>query len=570
MPTACSSPPRRALLAFEGGGAKGLVHLGALHAVEATGRFEIAAVAGTSAGAMIAALVAAGYRAEDLFSLAGPDAAEAGHKPPAHGFASLLDGLGLADATAVFGAAPWARLAGFRRLLDWGARGALAALAGHLLMILVLQALYGGWGALAGLVLLFVHAGWLGWRLVLGGASLDGVRDCFDRALSAKCPAAAAQGRRVLFRDLPHLRICAANLTRRRLEVFSAQTAPDVAVADAVAASVCFPFAFRPWVIDRGAGRGEELHLDGGLISNLPAWCLDEERRLDPDAITLAIAIRDTDAASPATRRHWLPAMFKTTIFGGEVLSTRGDGPIEILRLDTTVPLLAFDITRAAAIREVRAQRQATLALLETRVLGFPDKQREDVRGVRMAALSRIEDFCAGRGLAFAPGDIRAALAIPEDHLAGGFLLREAAASVRSLTLRYGDGFDGWADEGLVLPVEGTTVGEAWRPLDPASGAREPAFRFLDEPDLAFRGSANRLRGLRMRPGLAWVLGVPVALMVPDPGTGAGSTILDAVLVLDGTTRLAPDRALRGAFIEMLNRLIAEEIRPSFALPEEV
>ena len=562
------TPPRRALLAFEGGGAKGLVHLGALHAIEDSGRFEIAGVAGTSAGAMIAALVAAGYRAEDLFSLAGPHAAEELGKRPEAGFAGILGTLELADATAVFGATPWRNLSDFRRLLGWARRGAGAALAGHLGLVLVMQALFGGWGGLLGLLLLSWHAGWLAWRLLLGGANLDGVRDCFDRALLAKCPDAQAEGRRVLFRDMPHLHICAANLSLRRLEVFSAMTAADVAVADAVCASICFPFAFRPWGIDRGPGRGVEWHLDGGLLSNLPAWCLDEERRLDPDAVTLAIAIRDTDRSAPATRRNWLPAMLRTALFGGEVLSTRGAGVIEILRLDTQIPLLAFDIGKAAAIKEVRDQRRAVAALLETRVLGFPDTQRADVRDIRAAAVARIGAFCAERLLPFAPSDLRAALALPENHLGSGFVTREAKLAVRSLTLRYGDGFEGWADEGLVLPVQGTTVGAAWRPVDSASGRREPAFRFLDTPDAAFDGEANLHRRLRMRPGLSWVLGVPVTLAVPAPA-GSRPALLDAVFVLDGITRLPADEALRAAFVDMLDLLIAEEIGPTFALPEE-
>ena len=58
----------KAFLIFEGGGAKGLAHIGALKAAEQRG-IEPAGVAGASAGSIVAALVAAGYTADDLYDL---------------------------------------------------------------------------------------------------------------------------------------------------------------------------------------------------------------------------------------------------------------------------------------------------------------------------------------------------------------------------------------------------------------------------------------------------------------------------------------------------------------------
>jgi NTE family protein len=57
----------KAYAVFEGGGACGYAHIGALRAAEARG-IEFCAVAGTSIGAAIAALVAAGYTSSDLFT----------------------------------------------------------------------------------------------------------------------------------------------------------------------------------------------------------------------------------------------------------------------------------------------------------------------------------------------------------------------------------------------------------------------------------------------------------------------------------------------------------------------
>ncbi len=55
----------RVFVAFEGGGAKGLVHIGALKALEEYGA-DICGLAGTSAGAIIAALRATGMHADDM------------------------------------------------------------------------------------------------------------------------------------------------------------------------------------------------------------------------------------------------------------------------------------------------------------------------------------------------------------------------------------------------------------------------------------------------------------------------------------------------------------------------
>src|SRR5579864_2704485 len=55
---------------FEGGGVKGIGLIGALSVVESRG-FSWGNVAGTSAGAIVASLVAAGYKATELKQIVG-------------------------------------------------------------------------------------------------------------------------------------------------------------------------------------------------------------------------------------------------------------------------------------------------------------------------------------------------------------------------------------------------------------------------------------------------------------------------------------------------------------------
>jgi NTE family protein len=58
--------PREADAVFEGGGVKGIAFAGAIKVAEQAGVQEWKNVAGTSAGAIAACLLAAGYHAADL------------------------------------------------------------------------------------------------------------------------------------------------------------------------------------------------------------------------------------------------------------------------------------------------------------------------------------------------------------------------------------------------------------------------------------------------------------------------------------------------------------------------
>src|SRR2546423_530602 len=95
---------QRVFVALAGGGAKGLIHVGALRALEDRG-VDFWGLAGTSAGAIVAALKAAGFSSRELLD---PD-----------GDGSLLDKLNEIDpkirrATDIFGRGGWGRVLLFR------------------------------------------------------------------------------------------------------------------------------------------------------------------------------------------------------------------------------------------------------------------------------------------------------------------------------------------------------------------------------------------------------------------------------------------------------------------------
>lgn len=89
---------RKAFVAFQGGGAKGISHVGALSAVERAD-IEVLGVAGTSAGAIVAALVAAGYTSREIF---------AGNTTKNH-LLTDIDSTWV-SATKLFGSKGWRRL----------------------------------------------------------------------------------------------------------------------------------------------------------------------------------------------------------------------------------------------------------------------------------------------------------------------------------------------------------------------------------------------------------------------------------------------------------------------------
>ncbi len=71
------------------------------------------------------------------------------------------------------------------------------------------------------------------------------------------------------------MKIVASDVTRRRPVIFSNEEIQDGAsILDAVRASTCYPFLFRPF--DRN---GRCLFVDGGLTSNLPAFLFHQEQR---------------------------------------------------------------------------------------------------------------------------------------------------------------------------------------------------------------------------------------------------------------------------------------------------
>lgn len=240
-------------LVFEGGGAKGGAFAGALRAFERHGH-TVRRVIGTSAGSIVAVLVAAGYDAEQCLQALQeklPDGRSV--------FASFLDTPTIdANDPLSEGMRAWLITEvdnpAIHNSIEPFIDGIIDSLLGkdffrHLISLL----LWGGW--YEGEAFL----NWLKARLDQDGRGLSGstLREFHEKT----------------GRDFS---VVAANTTAREMLVLNHRTAPDCPTVWAVRMSMGAPFAWPEvrWKPEWGLYRGRDLSdhrvVDGGLLSNFP------------------------------------------------------------------------------------------------------------------------------------------------------------------------------------------------------------------------------------------------------------------------------------------------------------
>ncbi|MEM9099498.1 MAG: patatin-like phospholipase family protein [Pseudomonadota bacterium] len=501
----------RAYVALEGGGAKGILHVGALSAIEAEG-LKIEGIAGTSAGAIVAALKAAGYRSDEIID----DTRDY----------TILDELrDVREATDLLERHHWTRLRYARGLGSPLRQIYLLALilACFSLPILVSHHFGWEWGALAfGLVMLVF--GTLIFRILKGIASLRGLRNAIG-VLLAKKVRPDPSGRNsyipeaVTFKDFgpgedrPTLKIIATNLSTGELQLFSPETTPNVPVADAVAASGCIPIAFRAWQIKHGLPeKRKDLFLDGGLLSNLPVWVFDDERVLDRDALSIAVEISDGEPRPrqpPKGFLAWIKRVIRTTIFGGQVLGAKAIGRSVSVFLETDIGVLDLDM-EAEAVRETvrQARTSTTVALLREEALSEAPSE------IVAVAKELFQDNGLGQ---FAGVGLRATISPVSDEVISALATNPNAEL--ALQLKHHSGFESYPDEFITVPLARSFIGVAL--LDSLEKAGEAylsgeAFFFdldIEENyDFHLTSEADRWTRKNLNPDLKWALVIPISV----------------------------------------------------------
>jgi len=313
---------------FEGGGAKGLAHVGALAAAELRG-IEFKGVAGASAGAIVSALLASGYRSIDMFDPTRPEDASKIYgvdvrtllKPrrPWSKYAEVFGALKKLKEDFSWTKAMWYR---WKYADIWGElakeKGLFVTthIESHLDLLLESK-------------LLEINPDLKKIKAFAGERSGTELRVCFEHL------------------QIP-LKIVATDVTNNRLIVFSQQTTPTHPVASAVGASICLPFVFKPHTLENPDDKQESvLAVDGGLLSNFPAWLFDSERANDgPHTPTFGFRLVQKPSPKELHNLFGMSMGLLTTILEGDpLLETREIENLHEVPLNVSVATLDFDLS---------------------------------------------------------------------------------------------------------------------------------------------------------------------------------------------------------------------------------
>jgi NTE family protein len=150
------------------------------------------------------------------------------------------------------------------------------------------------------------------------------LRDRLRRHLSVKT---------VKFADLiTPLKIVAADVTSGTVRVFSQVSTPGYSVAEAVRASISIPFFFRPHRVSSHIFNTNEVEttlvlVDGGLVSNFPAWVFDDEAKRLPNITYPVVGFRLLGDGAPldtSTLLSYARAVYEVGVGAPPYLEKRG------------------------------------------------------------------------------------------------------------------------------------------------------------------------------------------------------------------------------------------------------
>lgn len=542
---------KRCYCIFEGGGARGILHVGALKAlqeVQVDNGIELRGFAGTSAGAIIAALAAVGYRADELIELNKKHLNKNRRR-------TVLDDImlhppflsapfrTLSKKKQIVSTAPrligsgwhWLRLFRFVGARWWIIPFLFVAIVGSVAVFPLISGFESQnfvnrwWAVFAHFSLissLFVVVGTLVMVVSQGLVSLDRVRDGLDEAFRRKIPTNDASPltfadleafwrERLVSKDpdmhsvgiceIPSLKIVATDISNGLPEVFSFRTTPMRPIAEAVAASIAIPVFFGPRRLEfnRGWRWSYRWYVDGGLVSNLPGWVFDEERRLDLEAATVLATIRSRTARRTLSQIGFSPlfAAVQTAVVAPSALQNRLIDRIFVAPLDAKkVGLLDFDV-KFDRIREL-----VIGAYTSTKYnFGLPMVVDQKIAN---KFCYRVEDLLRKiipeQGAA---GKLRVSIFFPEglDH------------SGMPLTLynRFNLNFHGFPDRFVRLPVNNSHTGRAWSTgsvVVGGEGAPKPPDEGTTTAPKTLTGVHHALRAY-IHHEMKWCLCIPIDLV---------------------------------------------------------
>jgi NTE family protein len=343
---------------FEGGGVKGIALVGALARAESLG-VKFAGHAGTSAGAIVASLAAAGYPASDE---AGRNGYVRGSGSAAPDLKTILNDLTL------------------DQFLDGRIKLEDVAEIGNLFRPIYAE-------MFADLTKFFEGSTWKKWRMYkklrekyrAQVAVLPKIKQIVDHLRIEKGiyrtatftkwldghlkgrPEVVGPDGEVTFGSMKsagrNLKVIATDLRARRPRLYDSTSFAGTRVVDAVRHSMSIPFFFCP------CPENDNYFVDGGLLSNFPAWAFDSERKQARDAgqaepTLLGFRLISDELSKPVdVTPQWSPfgqfgayavAVFNALMEGTDHLQTREiDGLITIpipIRKDIAATSFGIDL----------------------------------------------------------------------------------------------------------------------------------------------------------------------------------------------------------------------------------
>ena len=474
---------------FEGGGAKGIAHVGAYAAADEL-EFEFVGVAGASAGAIVASLIAVGFKPKKIFNpeIPGENIFSAHSLSP----------------TEALGAPDWRQFQRLRRI--W-----FRLWIPFLILFLGAFAFkFLGWpltartlGALA--ILTGVSAGVRAWLLLSQRGIFDPRHFAgnLNEVLRRRVLAVYRQfgmpedqvPEKIRFRDIDprvvagfcRLKIVATDISGQQLRLFDHRT-PDVVVAEAVAASIAIPGLFKPAAIpsfcDGAKNAFARYYADGGLVSNLPVWCFSEEKaaaeRRRPNSLAIpvvAFTLSDPGLLNPANvvlrPVRYFMQVIQSAIFGGQTVVQEFVPDLYSIQLPTSLGVLSFDATWAQAQSAHEEARHKASADLRQRLILEPNEWLSVLSSACQDIQKNILSHIPSLGI----GDLRLRAAVFEPNRPPKKPLSDTFVTAYKVTRSFNMEND--ADDRLTLDAECPGVPEAfeqrqtvfWAPGGPSSRA---------------------------------------------------------------------------------------------------
>lgn len=236
MPGKSTKSEKRVDLVFEGGGVKGVALAGALSVLEERG-YQPQNVAGASAGAIIATLLAAGYNATEIGEIIANQ--------------------------------------NFNLFMDKGWEDRLPRVIGMPLSILKDQGIYEG--------NYFLNT----MKELLSAKNIHTFRDLI-------IPEYADQPKYKY-----KVQVIASDITEKRMLIlprdahYLGMEPDDLGVAEAVRMSMGFPIFFEPYRVRQPQSGVEHVIVDGGMLSNYPVWLFDSDE--NPEWPTFGLRLVEED-----------------------------------------------------------------------------------------------------------------------------------------------------------------------------------------------------------------------------------------------------------------------------------